>query len=414
MTNLIRQGGSAAVVVALALFVAACAGLDGASSSAETTRPADADGVVLFRTVDVWNGDSLATMSPPALAVEVTDVEYLTIEGSIAVFRAEVSSVLYADSTRSEIEAPDGVMSMWANLNTIWGAGTDVVELTKSLPPSAVLLLGYQDIASYDDLRSSGPYSIMAILGLYDSPRFVGPGVESLNADLGVLLGSWSGTTAELISELAVQLRLREDAISTSGTTPSLSLIDQLVEPQPTPEEAYLALAPDERDVLDAPEAIRATLVEREVFLEVTGGAGDDAVAIGVQSDAGWSGGAVSSIQGATWPGLFDPNSSIRVLLYDFGPGERAALVLYEIEPKEWQAAAGVYIRVPVSAIQAYRDGASVRMAEIEVSLLDQSDLGELRSHVTQLGNDSGGEIDREPLPSETVGVESTDENAGG
>ncbi|MDJ0953485.1 MAG: hypothetical protein QNJ81_07380 [Acidimicrobiia bacterium] len=392
------------LVAVVAVLLASCAASEGDATSNVDDQVASQ---AAFGVVETWGGEGLADMSPPALVVEISGLKHLEMEGALATFEAEVLDVLYVDSARPEVKSPAGTVRLWANLNTTWVSGADVGELMKSVAETSVVILGYQDnTAAYDDLRSWSTYSIMAIVGLGEDASFAGPGVEGLNADLNLLAETWSGTTSELIAEFAAQLRQREDARLASDQAPQLSLIDQLVEPEKTPEEEYWALSDNSRDVHDAPESIRATLLEREVFVEVVGGSGHDDIAIGVQSEAGWSGGAVTSLQGATWPGLFDPDSTIKVFLYDFGRREIKPLVIQEITLEEWKAEAGLHIQVPATAIHAYRDGETVKTAGVQVSTVAATELRDLRNYVASIVDESGGEVDEEPLPSELIGSE--------
>ena len=410
--NRLHFGRWYALALAIALFQGACGGSTGDTlGSTASDGSADAEAVA-FGTSDLWGGDGLATMSPPAVVAEIRGVEVLQQEGVIALLEASVVEVVYIDSTRPEVVAPQSTVRVWVNLNTTWGREVNVEDVVKSLPGGALALLGYQgDTGIYEDLRSDSPYSVMALINLAEPVRFVGPGTEAYSADLSILADGSMLDTPALIAELASQLRLQEDQRSLTTDRMSLSLIDLLVEPSLSPAEEFEALAPTERDVNDAPEEVRQKLTEIEVFIEVYGGAGDDIVAIGIQSDAGWSGGSISSIEGTSWPVFLDPRSSVRVLLYDFGEGKRDPVVIDEILVDEWVDAAGIYVRVPASAIDAYRDGGPVRAAGVEATLVPGAELRSLRDHVSQLGSDDGVEVDTEPLPSELIGSESVSDD---
>ena len=353
---------------------------------------------------------SLARISPPAIVVQVKDLRLTDQQGSLIALEATVIEVAYVDNTRPDIEAPSDTIMIWPSLNRLWGRGTDAATVVDSIVDPVVLILGFQgDTDTYDDLSNVSPYSLMGVVETRAQGSFVGPGTEQHSADLAVLSRSWQGTMAELLGELARELRIREAALSANTVVPALELIDVLVERPLTAVQAYEALAINDRDVEEAPQEIRDQLERRSVLVEIIGGGGLDNVAIGVHTDAGWTGPAISTLGGPSWVALLQPESNIRLFLFRFGVGDNEPVVIAEVPASLWDSSKGIYFAVPNDLVLAFASRAPVAPDKVSFAVLGSALLRSERVRVDALGDDTGGTIDEEPLPSELIGFESTD-----
>lgn len=227
----------------------------------------------------------------------------------------------------------------------------------------------------------------MGVVDTQAQSSFVGPGAEQLSAELAVLSRSWHGTMAELLGELARELRIREAALSASTALPALQLIDVLVE---RPLTAFEALAINDRDVEDAPQEIRDQFERRSILVEIIGGGGLDNVAIGVQIDAGWTGAAISTLGGSSWVALLQPESKIRLILFHFGVGDNEPVVIAKVPASLWDSSDGICFVVPNDLVLAFAPGKSVAPEKVSFAVSNTSLLRSERDRVDAFGDDTG------------------------
>jgi hypothetical protein len=378
------------------------------NTTADTTSVGDAPGAgASFESEDgarilgFGSGEpSLASLPAPAIVARLFPTSGPEQVGDFVTLEATINAVLYVDATRKDIPPlSDGPATVWGPQYVVIGPGDGEGFATEVSGQSLIGLLGYHADAS--GLPSS--LEIMALLvETTNGLTFLGPNRDAYNTELASITKTNRSSQIEALTALSKELAQRDLSLRTEDAwtiPPLLAALSSSISVD------WSTIPGVNKDVTDAPDEVRASLMKRTVIIEFETGAIAPGYVLGVLSDAGWSGmTALDTDVGFVVPALIDPGSKLRIMFARDSVGLDGLIQIAEIDSKTWESSAGIDVFI-TQALLDRAVGGDTSFSDIAVFAVLAED-SDVRDTIRRVSTVSDGGLTsgpgQEPGPDES------------